>query len=308
MAKKQYDKTLRRLTQILSKLSYNERPNTKELAEEFNVTVRTIQKDIKDNLCEFPIIKDANGKFMFHEGFSLSRTVLDDDEMMFLKIALAQYNDVENIQRIKNRIYQKLSTKNFYNPYYIKQPDIEDIDIDSLFIERLESAIKNQEVAKLTLQNRTIEAELYKIANFDGFWYLFAKDMDDSRVKTFKLSEIKKLTSQGKYYKTTPQQIEETLQNAHSAFYQDGNSFEVLIKVDKETSIYFKSKDFLESQEILEELEDGSLLVKFEVSHDEDIDNVIKAWLPHIEVLEPQRFRERLLNELKNYVEMFGAK
>lgn len=245
---------------------------------------------------------------MFHDGFSLSRTVLDDDEMMFLKIALAQYNDVENIQAIKNRIFQKLSTKNFYNPYYIKQPDIEDLDIDSLFIERLENAIKSQEIAKLTLQHKTTQAELYKIANFNGFWYLFAKDLSDAKVKTFKLSEIKKLTPLGQYYKTTPQQIEEILQNAHSAFYQDGNSFEVVVKVDKESAIYFKSKDFLESQEILEEREDGSLVVKFEVSHDEDIDNVIKAWLPHIEVLEPQRFREKLLNELKNYVEMFGTK
>ncbi len=302
MAKKDYDKTLRRLTQILSKISFGERPNTKELAEEFGVTVRTIQKDIKDNLCEFPIIKDSNGRFIFHDGFSLSRTVLDNDEMMFLKIALSQFNDVRNIDKVKNRIFQKLSTKNFYNPYYIKQDDIENLDIDSLFIERLERYINNKEILKVKLLYRTVELEAYKIVNFDGFWYLFAKDLTDNRVKTFKLSDIKKMYQTDRYYKITQSEIEKILENAHSAFYSDGNSFDVVIKVDKEAALYFKNRDFLESQEILEEYEDGSLRISFEVSHDEDIDNIIKAWLPHVEVLEPLRFKDRLRAELENYL------
>lgn len=308
MAKKDYDKTLRRLTQILSKLSYDERPDTKELAAEFGVTVRTIQNDMKNNLCEFPIIKDTNGKFMFQEGFSLNRTILDNDEMMFLKIALSQFNDVRNIDRIKDRIYQKLSTKNFYNPYFIKQDDIEDLDIDSLFVERLEKYINNQEILLLTLSSKKIEAEAYKIVNFDGFWYLFAKDLTDNRVKTFKLSAIKKMTPTDKYYKTSVQDIEAILEKANSAFYRDGNSFEVIVKVHKEVALYFKSKDFLESQEILEEYEDGSLKVRFEVSHDEDIDNIIKSWLPHIEILEPKRFRDKLLHELESYISKVRTK
>ncbi|MDF1878144.1 WYL domain-containing protein [Sulfurimonas sp. SAG-AH-194-C20] len=308
MGKKDYDKTLRRLTQILSKLSYNERLNTKEFAEEFNVSVRTIQKDIKDNLCEFPIIKDSNGKFMFQEGFSLNRTVLDNDEMMFLKIALSQFTDVKNIDLIKNRIFKKLSTKNFFNPYYVKQDDIEDIDIDSIFIERLEKYINNQEILSLSLNSKIVEVEAYKIVNFDGFWYFFAKDLHDNKTKTFKLSEIKKISSTQRYYKTTVQEIEKILDNAHSAFYSDGNSFEVIIKVYKEVAPYFKNKDFLESQNILEEYSDASLRVSFKISHDEDIDNIIKAWLPHVEILEPLRFKEKLINELEDYLKKIKAK
>jgi predicted DNA-binding transcriptional regulator YafY len=308
MEKRDYTKSLRRLMLILSKLSNDDRPNTKELAEEFQVTVRTIQKDIRNNLQEFPIIKDYDGRFMFHEGFSLNRTVLDNDEMMFLKIALSQFNDVSNIDKIKERIFQKISMKNFYNPYYVKQDDIEDLDIDSLFIERLEKYIKNDEIIEMNLPTKTVEVEAYKIANFDGFWYLFAKDLTDDKVKTFKLSEIKKIRPMDKYYRVSSQTIENILDKAHSAFYTDGSSFKVVVKVYKEVAIYFKSKDFLESQEIIEEYEDGSLKVSFEVSHDEDIDNIIKAWLPHVEVLEPARFRERILDELENYLKKSKTK
>jgi len=302
MAKKDYDKILTRLMQILTKLSNDERPNTRELAEEFGVTMRTIQKDINQTLCNFSITKDSNGRFMFYEGFSLQRTILDADELMFLNIALSQFDDVSNIDKIKHRIFQKLINTNFHNPYFIKQDDIEDLDIDSPKIEKLEKLIKDDAIVQLELKNKDIETELYKIVNYDGFWYLFAKDLSDNRTKTFKLSEIKNIIHTDKYHKTSQQKIEAILDKTHSAFYSDGNSFEVIIKVYQEAAIYFKNKDFLESQKILKQNEDGSLEVSFEISHDEDIDNIIKAWLPHVEILKPKRFRDKMLNELKNYI------
>ena len=48
--KHDYDKTVTRLITILSKFSQNEIVNPKELAEEFNVTVRTISFDLHPNL------------------------------------------------------------------------------------------------------------------------------------------------------------------------------------------------------------------------------------------------------------------
>jgi len=43
------------------------------------------------------------------------------------------------------------------------------------------------------------------------------------------------------------------------------------------------------------------------VSHDEDIDNIIKGWIPHVEILEPVRFREKMLGELREYVKKLEA-
>jgi transcriptional antiterminator len=46
--KHDYDKILTRLTQILSKLYQGEQLQPKDLADEFNVSLRTIQRDFKD--------------------------------------------------------------------------------------------------------------------------------------------------------------------------------------------------------------------------------------------------------------------
>lgn len=302
MAKKEYDKTLTRLIHILTKLSNSDRPTSKELAAEFDVSVRTIQNDLNKTLAHFPIYKDREHRYSFQEGFSLNHTFLDDEEMIVLNLALSQFDEINNMDSIKDRIYKKVVTQSFYNPYYIKQSDLEDIDIDSPLIEELEQNIKDCEILRLSFPNKTIEVEPYKIANYDGFWYLLAKELSDNKTKTFQLSKIKTVKKIYKQHTTSIETIEAILNKTHSAFYEDGNSFEVIIKVYKEIAHYFLNRNFLQSQKILKENSDGSLHVMFEVSHDEDIDNIIKSWLPHIEILKPTVFREKLILELEEYL------
>ncbi len=307
MSKKDYDKTLSRLIGILTKLSDGEMPTSKELADEFGVSVRTIQKDIKERLYYYPIIKTNDHRYTFAYGFSLKQTDLTNEEMVFLHLALSQFEDVEDIDKIRDNIYKKIIHKKFYSPYYIKQEDLEDLDVDSPLVSHLEALIENKERAKIDFTNESKELELYKIAAFDGFWYLFAKDVEADKIKTFRLSDIKKIHPLDSYHKTSSDFIERLLQNVHSAFFEEGNTFKVVVKVYPEIAHYFKKRDFLDSQEIQEELEDGSLVVSFTVSHDEDIDNIIKSWLPHIEILKPQRFRDKLHNELKEYLKKVEA-
>ena len=53
-----YDKILTRLMSILSKLSNDEALSVKELAIEFNVSERTIQRDLSERLRDFGIYKE----------------------------------------------------------------------------------------------------------------------------------------------------------------------------------------------------------------------------------------------------------
>ncbi len=296
--KKNYDKILTRLIGILSKLSNDERYDTKEFAREYNVTVRTIQKDINERLLNFPIEKDSNGKFKFIDGFTLNKSMLNTDEMMLVSLALAQFYNVSDFDKLTDSALKKLLNPSTFNPFFIKQDDLEDIEINSNWINTLEEAIRYQN----NIMIDTIEVEPYKITNFDGLWYLFAKDLRDEKIKTFMLKKIKKIELLNKKYILSAKQIDSILQNVNSAWFEDGQSFSVKIKVASDIAIFFKEKQFLQSQVITDELKDGSLVVSFEVTHDEDIDNMIKSWLPHIEVLEPKKFRKKIIDELKEYI------
>ena len=63
-----YDKALYRLLTIMVMLLKDERPTIKSLASEFNVSVRTIQKDIYQRLSMFHFQKDSYGGLYLEDG------------------------------------------------------------------------------------------------------------------------------------------------------------------------------------------------------------------------------------------------
>ena len=302
--KHDYDKTVTRLITILSKFSQNEIVNPKELAEEFNVTVRTIQKDLKDKLMpNFPIYMHKKGEYRLSEGASITKSHLTNDEMIILSLALSKFKDVSDFDTTTDNLLKKLLKPNLSNPYFMKYDDIEDLDIDSKIVQTIEDAIEYSNIIEVNTKNSSKIVEAYKMTNYGGIWYLFARDTKDNKIKTFMISKIKSVNLTSKKYNFPKHAIEQMLDKAHSPYYQDGNTYDVKVKVYSEIAHFFEQKEFLQSQEIEKKLEDGSLIINFEISHDEDIDNIIKAWLPHIEIIEPMRFRDKLKNELKEYLE-----
>jgi predicted DNA-binding transcriptional regulator YafY len=304
---KDYDPILQRLITIITKLSNDERYTTAEFAKEFNVSVKTIQNDIYKRLSSsFPITKDNLGRFKFEDGFSLDKSILDNREMILVSLSLSCLKDNSDVfNKTSQSILQKLLYPNFFNPYYIKKEQFESIDMNSPIIKEIETAIKDKIIINIGCINNIKTVEPYKIASFDNFWYLFAKDLKDNKIKTFMLSNIKHIELTKQKYKTNQKTIDSVLENIHSAWFDDGQTFEVVIEVLPPITQYFLKRDFLQSQEILKKKSNGNLIIKFEVTHDEDIDNLIKSWLPHIKVLEPTRFKNKIKKELQRYLQEY---
>lgn len=289
--------------EILWKLDRGEAPTTRELAQEFGRSTRTIQIYIQKLINSgFLIYKDSNHRYHFSYGYSLNKTMLDSNEMILLQLALAQFKEVTDFDKLTDSIYNKLTKTNLFNPYCIKYDDIEDLQIDSLMIQDLEDAIEYKNHVEIQFEDTRIIVEPYKIVAYDGIWYLVAKDEDDQKIKSFLLKGIKALEILKNKYDISHDTIRTIVKKTHSAWFVDGNCFTVTIKVSPKIAYYFKAKNTLQSQKIVEELEDGSLIISFEVSHDEDIDNMIKSWLPDIEILEPQRYKDKIKQELTEYL------
>ena len=149
--------------------------------------------------------------------------------------------------------------------------------------------------------------EPYKVVAFDGIWYLFAKDIEINKIKTYLISSITSFRATSHLHERDMKSIEKMLDNVHTAWFDDGHTFSVKVKIKPPVAAYFKLKKYFPSQEIIKEQDDGALIVMFQVSSDEDIDNLIKAWIPHIEVISPDRFRKRLSRELEAYVRALKA-
>lgn len=304
MKEKDTDRMFQRILKILEILSYGENPTLKELAEQFKVDVRTIRRDITQRLSFFPV-SISNGVVYMAEGFSFPRSGLKENELLTAELAFSAIHGMnENIDEQLRTIRAKLSYPLLVSPYHVKAELFEKINLDRSILNKIEDAIIKKNVSKITSNEMITVVEPYKVVAFDGIWYLFAKDLGDGKIKTYLISHIRQFRASLEVYESDQAMILRMLNNVHTAWFEDGNSFEVMIKVMPEVAHYFKIKQHLSSQVIKKEHKDGALTITFQISTDEDVDNLIKAWLPHIEVLKPERFRKRLLNELKHYVTM----
>lgn len=299
---KSYDKTLTRLILILTKLSNDERPSLEELSSEFNVGLRTIQRDIYERLAYFPIEKNLKKELKFIDGFSLDRSTLENDEILLVYLALNQVKGISKNFELKiDNVFAKLLTPDYKTPYHIKTQSFQEIDPYSKLFKNIEFAIENAYYCIISFEKKDILIQPYKIVCFSGLWYLLAKNEKDRKIKSYLIHEIKKITLLNKKYEVDIE-IDEILSNVHSAWFDDGKSFLIKVLVQEEISYFFKLKNVFPSQKILEEDSHGNLIITFEVSHYEDIDNIIKAWLPHIQVLEPIEYQEKIKEELKSYL------
>lgn len=69
-----HDKIATRLACILTKLNNGEHFTAEELAKEFDISVRTIQRDLNERLIYLPIIKENNHYSM--ESYALGKLAI----------------------------------------------------------------------------------------------------------------------------------------------------------------------------------------------------------------------------------------
>ena len=301
MADKNHDVFFARLIDMMQLLSVEKSVTLKELTERYNVAERTIYRDIK-RLSFFPL-ELRKGVIYLEGGYDLSRPDLNRDEIFIAELALSAIYGIDaRVDKQLHSIRAKLTTPTFFNPYNVKTQGYEARDKNAELLNKIEDAIIKRNFAKVRSNDVVSLVEPYKVVAFGGIWYLLARDKEDEKIKTYLISAIEEFRASSKSFSTEYIDIDAVLQNVHTAWFDDGNSFSVKVKVKREIAHYFKLKKHLTSQEIVKENSDGSLVVTFDVTHDEDVDNLIKAWLPHIEVLQPERFRKRLILELETYV------
>ena len=301
MSDSKHDKLFSRLLLILQQLTRDGEATVAELAEEFSCSTKTIERDIQ-RLDFFPLELNK-GVIRIEQGRFLDRLGLEEDELVLTELAFSSIEGLtESNTRQLHSIRAKLSQPLFFTPYQIKAEGYEPLDMDSSLLNKIEDAIEKKNISTITSNNQLSKVEPYKVVSFDGIWYLFAKDLSDEKIKTFLIAHIKEFRADLDTHSNDVEVINKMLDNVHTAWFEDGNSFTVTVKIKPEIAHYFKLKKHLPSQKIIKEGDDGTLVISFDVSSDEDVDNLIKAWLPHIEVLKPERFRKRLIVELESYL------
>lgn len=302
--KHDYDKILTRLTNILSRLNDGEALSVKELSEEFNVSTKTIQRDFNERLISFPIYQE-NKKWKMSEGFKLEKTTTIEDAIVLDIIDKLSESIGTSFYSKAKKLLSKIKNEDF-NPIYTKL-NIEDISDKLKEIQLLETAIKEKRIIDCIYDFEDFSKEIaikpLKIVNFEGFWYLVGLDARNDMLKKYYLKNLSSIKLINENF-TTSSKVDELLQNSISVWFQEKSEpFEVKLHISKIISKFFKRKPISPNQMVESLYEDGSMDIVIKVTHEMEILPIVKYWLPHMKVVEPQWINEILQKDLEKYLQ-----
>jgi len=290
---KSHDTLAFRLSFILSKLNNGERFTALELANEFNVSSRTIQRDLNERLNFIPIKK--NGDFYSMESYALGKLSFEDIKNFATLSGIKSLYPSLSKEFISDILNIKLNSA-----YLIKNQGFEDVNHKIEWFESLSTAIIKNSPVNFIYNKKKRVVNPYKLINNQGIWYLLADEKGN--LKTFSFSKIQQFQWKDDTKLFTPKKefLNQLSQNKLNWFTTD-KLIEVTLQIDNSVKEYFTRRDILANQKIIEE-NNFYFIISTKVSYDDEILSVVKYWLPYIIIVKPLYLKEKLERVLLLYM------
>jgi predicted DNA-binding transcriptional regulator YafY len=307
-----------------------------ELLKRFNsgqkVCIDILKFDVLwENKSEKTIRRDLDViKLVFPESFELIRgqkgcykaitkkafdQFLDERNLALLiqTFSIAHRSDLFDSLDIEDndkRIIEK-KLKDTKKIYEFKTKPFESKKDDYIIFKKLEHVIRYQKyitinyVANKVSMSYTLKP--YKIIFMNENFYLAGEvDNQEFVFALYRISKIESILESNKTFQKNLE-INEFIKFMQTPFAQYKKEFKrhlikIVLEVDSSKAFFFKSKKFLASQEIIEEMSNGNLIVSYYVTQELEIEELIKKWLPHIYILEPLSLKEKIMKELEFYL------
>lgn len=301
-AHKAVAKRLFRLAHILRLFIASESVSTDRLCQAFGSTPRTIQRDLKAlRQAGFPIHEAGRGQHRLDKSLLKNLAVYDESELALI-VALKDLSAHLGAPflRAADSVFNRLDDFTDDRPVFVKidQP----VWFSRRVMDRIIKAIQTTRCVAFPYHGHATTVEPYRIAYFDGVWYLIARDVNDRAIKKYALDKISDPKILRSTFKAVPQGIDEMLEHSANIWFSGSRSLEVTIEVDAAWAGYFLRRSILPQQEITARHPDGSLSIRFMGSSEEEILVCLKPWLPHVRILAPAAVRERLLADMQAWI------
>ncbi|WP_339014899.1 YafY family transcriptional regulator [Fusobacterium animalis] len=292
-----------RLFRILYYILEKEKVTANELAEKFEVSVRTIYRDI-DSISSVgvPIFttQGKGGGIKIDNEFILNKSLFDANEKEQI-IAALQGLEKTN-EAYKSELITKLSAL-----FKIKNSNWIEIDFTSWgsnntyqdLFNALKTTIINKNIISFSYNSSKAEKINRKVKPIrllfkEQDWYLYAFCLLRNDFRYFKLSRMKDLEVLAINY-------EDNFENAvlkKELKYE--NIINIKLKFDK--SVVFRVYD--EFNGVIEEDEKGNLYVEIKIPNNYKLYNYIFSFGSNVEILEPKEIR----NQFKNMINEIAKK
>jgi predicted DNA-binding transcriptional regulator YafY len=303
---------LERMLSIITYLLNHEKVKAQELADKFEVSVRTIYRDI-DAISQtgIPIVtyQGADGGVGIIEGYKLDKNVLSNDEISKIVTALKGLQSISEDAKIKLLIekFSNIASKSDYIPTG------NEIIIDlSSWNKNDQLCIKIQEIKKAIQERRVIEfifytneklterkVEPYTIVFKNTNWYLYAYCLLRNDFRLFKIRRMSDIGLTDNSFNVREYSINDIQWNGES---DTDRHTEVVALFDK--SMKYSIDDIFGVENYIV-LEDGRIRVTFHMAVGEWLYGFLLGFGDKMEVLEPLELRNKVRSMAESIVNMY---
>lgn len=301
---------INRLFGIIYILINQKTTTARELSEHFEVSQRTVYRDI-DTLCQagIPIYtnRGKGGGICLMENYVLNKSLLSDKEQSEILSALQGLKAVSSLET--EQVLTKLNslfgnkTRGWIEVEFSPWSSTEE---DRQMFRQIKDAILDRRVVEFDYYNssgreshRTVEP--VKLAFRGQAWYLYAYCRERKALRYFKLSRLKKLNL-----------TSETFTEEHTSKTEDEMSMERLnanvkiisIQLKVDVDMAYRVFDEFPSEAVTRN-EDGSLLIRTSVPDDPWLISYLMSFEDHLEVLEPSHLRALMVEKHKKALKKY---
>ncbi|QDQ02251.1 YafY family transcriptional regulator [Lysinibacillus fusiformis] len=309
---------LERLLSIIILLLNRRMVQAKELAERFEVSIRTIYRDIEAiNAAGIPIVtyQGTNGGIGLSEGYRLDRNILTNDELAAIVTALRSISTSygkEQHQRLVEKINSVVlpaHEEEFQHKTNRVLIDYSPWDGNEHLrpkLQLLEEAIDSCVLVNFTYSNaegevsrRIVEPHMLLLKGRQ--WYLRAYCLEKEEFRLFKLKRMKGLAiDRERTFIRRDSATQEHIEGKSK--FKPSNVPEVVFRFQDEAR--YLAEEWFGIEELLP-VDDGSWLVKKAYPENEWLYGFILSLGHHVEVLEPQHLRKIIASRAVKIVKIY---
>lgn len=313
-----------RVLNILYYLNRYKKVSAKKLSEEFEVSQRTVYRDldILENM-GIPIERKQgiDGGISIIETFKLENINFSKSELSRIISILSNhyYKDSKtklSIEKLKNVIsdvdleeQKKLDYFKIEQNYHMNDKEKEKISV-------LKKAIENKNVIKINYVNNNAERSIRElepyVISFKGYMvYLMGYCLLRNELRVFKLSRMKEMEITNKKFQFKDEILDEIYsQKEFFKFYDDNNDENIVLKFQK--NFFDEIENIFDKYEVLDNksfnikyentgisAQESDILIMVNWKIDRWFWSFILGFGKMVEVIEPKELREKITKEIE---------
>lgn len=270
----------------------------KELADYFEVSVRTIYRDVKTlSFLDIPIYmsKGKNGGICLLEDYKFDKTLLTDDEQ---KSILFSLQEISGLNIDSNKLFEKL--KNVFNKENEEWFDIDfgiwgNSNIHKENFEIIKKAILENNKLEFTYFNtngtkNSKKVEPLRLCFKYNSWYLYAFDTTKKEDRLYKITRIKNIKNTNEFFENDNRTLKETL--------YDDSKEKVHLKLEIDKSLTYRVYDEFD-ESCISILPNGNYLIDTNLPENEWLYGYLLSFGNKLKIISPSSIKDVVIGKMK---------